>query len=242
MSRALIFPDVHIPFHDKRAWEAALRVVEDVKPDFVVQLGDFADFYSVSSHAKKFRRRVAFEHELTAMRREMRNLQKAVGRGKLICLQGNHEERFERYVMENCPDLQFTLPSGDELLNLRPGRDVWVPYLSSWKHQKVTFVHDVGHAGPDATKQTLAAVGHCVVHGHSHGATVQYGGTIDGSRYVALGCGWLGDEREITYLHPAKMRNWQKGIGSVDFNAGVAWMQFHPFVKGKFWIDGKVYK
>ena len=48
----LIVPDVHVPYHDKRAWELMLAVGKDLKPQVLVSLGDMMDFYSVSSHSK----------------------------------------------------------------------------------------------------------------------------------------------------------------------------------------------
>ena len=52
VKKALIIPDCHIPYEDKRAYDLMLEVAKDVDPDEIVILGDYADFYAVNSHGK----------------------------------------------------------------------------------------------------------------------------------------------------------------------------------------------
>jgi hypothetical protein len=52
----LFVPDTHRPFHDRRAWRLFLTVARDLKPKTIVSIGDFADFFGVSSHSKDPRR------------------------------------------------------------------------------------------------------------------------------------------------------------------------------------------
>lgn len=210
----LCVPDVHRPYHDERAFDLVLNIIDHRKPDYVVQLGDFGDFAAVASHPKKFGREERFERELADVRNGVKCLQQATGRGQLVFLQGNHEERYERYAALRAPAIESTLPAGRTLLGLRP-QDRWVPYQSSIKlGDCVTFVHDVGHSGKNATAQTLDAVGHCVVHGHTHRGAIVFDGNVNlNERRFAMGCGWLGDRTKITYMHPSKTRSWQLGFG-----------------------------
>lgn len=245
-------PDVHVPYHDKRAWALTLKVIHERKPWRVVQLGDFGDFAAVASHPKKFGREESFERELAVVKSEMAALQDAAGTpptGGLAVLQGNHEERYERYAARNAPQLESALLTGRELLGLRP-ENGWWPYQQALKlGGAVEFVHDVGHSGKNATHQTLDAVGHCVVHGHTHrGAIVFDGNTNPDERRFAMGCGWLGDVRKITYMPRAKTRSWQLGFGVVTLSRrpdGAGWIadpQFCAIFMHRVRVGGREYR
>lgn len=239
--RVVCIPDVHVPFQDKAAWGLALRITKALKPDYVVQLGDFADLVAVSGHDKEFGVNVSLDHELSAIQDEWGKLEVAAGRAKVVALLGNHETRLLRYVAKNASKLESIIPGFPALFRMG-AKTVSVPYQEEFCIGKVHFVHDVGHAGKTATQQTLDAVGHCVVHGHTHRGAVVYDGTSDGERRFGLGCGWLGDVDAIRYMAPAKTRSWQHGIGIVDYRDGLAFAQFVPFVRGRALIDGRVFK
>jgi len=245
IGNVLVIPDLHVPYHHKVAWDLTLRIIKTEKPAVVVQLGDFGDFEAVASHPKKFGRKLAFDDELAACRKEMKRLQVACGDAKLVVLQGNHEERFERYIAHNAPHAETVQPSARKLLGLR-SKDVWVPYRSHWKLGKVLFLHDVGHSGKNATTQTLDAVGSCVVHGHTHRAAVNFDGTVldESQDRFAMGCGWMGDREKITYLHRTQMRGWRLSLGWLQFKrGGVAWPTLCPFLSNgtRIIVSGKEY-
>lgn len=50
---ALIIPDMHIPYHHKRATQLMLEVAKHVKVSEIVILGDLAEFYFASGHGPK---------------------------------------------------------------------------------------------------------------------------------------------------------------------------------------------
>ena len=52
LKRIFFMPDVHVPHHSVRAFQVAVNACKRFDPDILVVLGDFADFYSVSSHDK----------------------------------------------------------------------------------------------------------------------------------------------------------------------------------------------
>jgi predicted phosphodiesterase len=56
LSRGLIVPDVHRPYHDRKAWRLMLRAAKEFQPDWIWILGDFADCLAVSRHSKDPRR------------------------------------------------------------------------------------------------------------------------------------------------------------------------------------------
>lgn len=239
----LVVPDVHVPFHDRRAWNLALKIIDGVKPDYVISLGDLGDFYSVNSHGKSYGREQAFLRELKEVRKAVYELAMAATGSQCVWLQGNHEESFERYVAKNAAQLEGILPDGKKLLQI-PKRDVWVPYRSSIELGKVTYAHDIGHAGKGAVLQNLAASGKNIVTGHTHRAGLAWGGTTHGQPHFSLSCGWLGDREQITYLHQTQTRDWSQGLGLVqmDEKTGFCWPSFVPFVKGRAVVLGTEYK
>lgn len=236
--RVIAVPDCHVPFHDKRAWNLCLDIIQDQKPDAVVQLGDFSDSQAFSAHPKSFGYKPDPERDLEAVRQAAKDL-RTVSRNRTKFLLGNHDIWLQRYMARNAPLAESVIPDYAELFGY--GHDP-VAYQEPHYIGRVAYVHDVGFSGVNATRQTLDAVGHCVVHGHDHRGTVVYNGTTDRDRWFGMGCGWLGDVSKITYMAPARTRQWQLGIGDIVYRDGLAFAQFVPFVRGKAFVNGKVYK
>lgn len=239
--RVVVIPDVHVPLHDKRAWALALKIVQDLKPDVVLSLGDFADFEALSAHGKEFGRKPSFKHEIKAVNSEWRALEQAAGRAKIVLCVGNHSTRLLRYVANNAAVLEAVIPDFQTLFGMRSDAIV-VPYQQEYRIGKVVYLHDVGYSGKMATHQTLEAVGSCVVHGHVHRASIVYSGDTDGQRRFGLCPGWLGDVSQISYMAPSKTREWQHGIGVIDYRKGFAFAHIIPIVKGVAYFDGRMYK
>jgi hypothetical protein len=238
--RVICIPDVHLPHHDKRAWHAALNLVADQqrKNTHTVQLGDLADNESFGRHGKTFGSQHNPDRDLKIVSRESGNLTSAAG-GDVTFLLGNHDAWILKYLALNAPNAEGLMRPLNEILGYEHAP---VPYQKPFWIGRVAYLHDVGFAGANATRQTLEAVGHCCVHGHTHRAALEYSGSADGERWFAMGCGWLGDVSKITYMAPSKTRFWQTGIGIVDYHDGLAFARFLPFVRGRFVLDGKTYR
>ena len=67
MKRAVVFPDQHYPIHDVKAMNVAHQVLEKVKPDIFINLGDVGEWESVSSHKYKKKKRPPLEFILPKM-------------------------------------------------------------------------------------------------------------------------------------------------------------------------------
>lgn len=241
MSRILVCPDVHMPYHDARAWRLFLKALHQVKPDQLVIIGDFVDCYSISSHRKNPRRKSLLSNEIDAACMGLDALQDVMGHKVVFC-EGNHEERLERYLCDRAPELYGMVDIRSLLTKDRGWR--WVPYGDWITIGKVSFSHDVGRAGMHALRQSLVDFGDNIVIGHTHAGGTTYMGTTSGRRLVALNVGWLGDYSAINYTHKARaQRMWQHGFGLIDQDGrGRSWCQFIPIVDGQCMIDGKVIK
>lgn len=234
MSSILVLPDIHFPYHDKKAWALTRRVIAKCKPDRVIQIGDGADFYSVSSFPKDPSRKAKLKDEIDAVNAEYDLLD----HDNVVLLGGNHEYRLQRYLQDKAPAL-FGMVECSKLLRVQERGWRWVPYMQHLIVGKVLFCHDLGHSGKNAALNTLGSAGHCVVFGHTHRGGVHYGGTVGGDSHFALNVGWLGDSAQVDYMHKAKTRDWQLGFGWINMDSkGRAWAQFCPIVRGRVCVDG----
>ena len=236
--RILVIPDTHAPYHDAKAFELVSRVARGEKPTDAVVIGDFADCAAVSSHPKTPERKFFWQDELDTARALLARV-----RGwsdVLHFIEGNHETRLSRYVMDNAPELHGSHPSIRELLGVE--KREWTAYREHKMIGKVAFTHDVGHSGPGALSQTLTAVGSNVVFGHTHRLGVIYDGALDGTHRFAMSVGWLGDVSAASNMHKAKLRSWQLGFGWVNqTSSGLSFAQACPIVRGHVVVNGRLY-
>jgi predicted phosphodiesterase len=65
LEKILFIPDCHVPYQDKPAFKLMLKAGKAFKPQHTVILGDFADFYGVSSHSKDPNRALKLERKTT---------------------------------------------------------------------------------------------------------------------------------------------------------------------------------
>ena len=239
-----IIPDTHIPFHDKRAWALNLKVIADRQPECVIILGDFADFYSVSSHQKSPKHRnLLLQNEVAAVNKELDRLDKAIPRkARKIFISGNHCWRLDRYIEQRAPEL-FGMANTAELFGLKARGWEFVPYHSHIKVGKVYFTHDTGKSGASAHIAAERTFSDNAVIGHTHRMSYTIAGNATGAPHVAAMFGWLGDINAAEYMHLINARrDWTLGFGTGwARNDGVMYLQPHPVVEYTACVDGKLY-
>lgn len=210
MPKILIVPDVHAPYHDDRAFRVMLEVAKDFKPDTVVVLGDLLDCYTVSAHSKDPRRKLRLQDEAAEARVLLGQL-KALGARCNIFIEGNHEDRLDRYMRERAPEL-YGVVSIAELLNLKKEGWQHYGYGQHVRLGKLYCLHDAGFFGKYATHATASAFQGNAVFGHSHRLGAVYSGTMRGDHHVCVNAGWLGDVTKADYMHQSEQRDWQLGF------------------------------
>jgi predicted phosphodiesterase len=97
-----VLSDIHIPYHSVTALSAALDLIQTEKPDAILLNGDTIDFYGLSRFMKDPRKR-SVAHELQATR-DFLDVLSQFG-AKIYFKIGNHEERYEHYLMRVAPEL-----------------------------------------------------------------------------------------------------------------------------------------
>lgn len=233
LQRWLIWPDTHVPYHDEAAVDALLRDASKWKPDGVVVLGDWWDFYRVSTFDKDPERRLRFDEEVKVGQRLLPKVA-ALAKQRVFC-EGNHEVRLGRYVARQAAELAGLVPTVRSLV----GPD-WKfhPYGSVARLSPLLAAsHDFGRSGPGSYVQTVREYGHGAVHGHTHGLGIAYGGTQDGLRHAVMACGHLASLDEADYMHEWKARrDWTTGCGAVYLSDKDYYLRPVPYVGGRFFL------
>lgn len=231
--RVLLVPDTHVPFEDKAAWRLLIKFAKEFEPDQIVVMGDFADFYSVSSHSKDPERVSQLKTELDAVSLRLSELED-IGAKALTYIEGNHEERLQRYLKDKAPAL-FSLLSYPQIMQLEERGWQWVPYREHIKLGKIYLTHDVGSGGPGAHNKAGQAFEHSVAIGHCHRLAATYWGNAVGESHVSASLGWLGSVEACDYMHSIRAkRDWSHGWGTLLIDgAGDTHLQLHPVINGK---------
>lgn len=224
--RILVIPDCQVkegvPL-DHLTW--AGKAIVDYKPDVVVNMGDFADMPSLSSHDKagsKYFEGLRYKKDIDIAKiamacllqplddeqeRQRRNKEK-IYKPRMIMLLGNHENRIDRAI-NNSPLLDGLISTKD----LGYERDWEVhEFLHPVFIEGVGFNHywPVGAMGrPAASPAAIISKLHmsCIA-GHQQGKQIAYGKRADGKSICAavVGSYYLHDE---SYMDQLSNRHWR---------------------------------
>ena len=111
----LLLYDIHIPHQDIVAVDSAIKYAKahyEIRE--VILGGDTMDCESLSKY-DKISETASFSDEVYATNRFLRMLRENFPDAKITYIMGNHEERLEKYVRKNVPELadfkELTLPS-----------------------------------------------------------------------------------------------------------------------------------
>jgi predicted phosphodiesterase len=112
--RVGVLSDVHIPFHDDRAFTAAVSYLKKRKPNVLLLNGDFADFYSISRFTKNPKKR-NFKREVRMLREAIAWLRSEFRSARIVYKLGNHDERLDIWLYNHAVEIsdlpQVRLPA-----------------------------------------------------------------------------------------------------------------------------------
>ena len=250
LQKILIVPDCHFPFHNKKAFELMIKAGKKFKPDVVVVLGDFWDFYSVSDHLRDADRKLHFKEEIESGLAGLAQLE-LLGAKRHCFLSGNHEERLIRHFnkLQQNHELQKLFDAG--ILSKKTIQDFFgrlgkkwefTPYRKQLKIGKMTFIHDLGQAGLGAVTNAETVMQGSVVMGHVHSNQMVIKSNLKGKTHCAASFGWLGDSNEIEYMAQATVhRHWSLGFGLGFHNEknGYVYLNSVPIVS-EFKLNGEI--
>lgn len=227
--RTLILNDVHLPFHDRLALEAAIRLASKMKIDTVLLNGDLIDFFSISRYLSDPSKRDLIGELKTA--EEFLMYIRGKFRGATIILkEGNHEERWDHYVWQKAPELcQLPHIRLDKIINAEAhGVQVIGDRLPvNIGHLTVLHGHELpqGAASPVNPARGLfirmvstAAIGHQ----HRTSEHAEKVG-IGGGRFIT--CWSIGCLCDLSPMY-ARVNKWNHGFAIVE-SAADGTFQFH---------------
>lgn len=221
----VVLPDPHShPDYPNTRFGCLGNLVADLRPDVVINLGDWYDMPSLSSYDKGTRthegRRLqrdlaygvdALERFMTPIRKKKKKLP------RFIALQGNHEYRLNRAI-----EFNPTLLEGTRTDFAFPDHGFeWFPYNGATPSvvdiDGVSYAHYLTKGGTD---RALSSVHHAhalltesmasIVVGHTHILDYARKTRLDGSVVQGICAGWLGDFAPAFAGNGVK--NWWPGL------------------------------
>lgn len=244
---ALIIPDCHIPNHHRKAYGSMMNAALDVGIDEVVILGDYADFYPFMFHDKHPLVGIKLEDEMNAVNDELDKIDSSFPDAKKCFIEGNHEDRLERYICKNAPAL-FGVTETKRLFKLdqRPNW-TFVKWGPTQQYQVLGSKLYARHRPPtNIAKNNAKEAGCNLVYGDIHKIEEGYHNSLKGDQRVAFCVGWLGDKRyDKIFGYVKNHHQWQMGFGLVyvDTETGIFYHQIIPILEdGSCVVNGKIYK
>lgn len=239
-TKAIILSDIHIPYHDVEALALALEYTKDKKPDHIVLAGDIMDCYQISSYIKDPGRIETFQDELEQTRSFMQLLRKTFPKARIDYLEGNHEHRLEKQILDKLP--QLALVDCIEIPALLKLDSLNITYYDSSQHiclGELEVIHgNMVRSGSGASaKAHHMKTGGSVLHGHVHRLGTFYK-TNRWGVHVAIENGHLAS-LEVDYVDRP---DWQQGFTEVDyFEDGRFSFRQHKIDNGCLIVDGQLY-
>jgi predicted phosphodiesterase len=142
-NKGLIFADAHIPFHNIKAFETMFDYTINKDIDFIIILGDFMDCFDISYFDRE-PNLIRFNDERKQTKEFLIELKRIYSKAKIYYKFGNHEKRFENYLIRKAPEIydceEFRLEILLDLFNLG------IKYIPEDKYiqmQELSFIH--GH-------------------------------------------------------------------------------------------------
>lgn len=224
MTKTLIVSDLHIPFHDDAALDVVYSIMRDIKFDNFVVNGDLIDGWELSRFSKDPRNKVSFGDEIevaSSILKEFSNLTN----GKKYFIVGNHDWRFEKYLIDEAPGL-ISLPylNLNNLLELdkygfqeiNMGKESYVDINGVL----VGHFNKVSKHSAYTAKNLVEQYGKSVVQGHVHRLGVHYK-TVNGKTLVGVEGGCLCRLDPLYMILP----NWQQGITIMTSDGENNWIE-----------------
>lgn len=240
LSKWILVPDCHVPYHDRAAVALMLRAAQAIGAVNAVILGDFADFFAVSSHPKSPERKADLDWEVTEVNAALDLFDRTfTGEKKFIA--GNHENRLERYLTSQAPAL-FNTMKVEALFRLQERGWLYTPYRSHTSIGKLFLTHDAGKAGRNAHVDAMNAFQSNVAIGHTHRLQYAVEGNVQGKPHVGVSLGWLGSVEHCEYMYRVRAaRDWAHAFGVAYVEPdGCVHVVPVPIVNGRVVVEGKL--
>jgi len=151
MKKAILLPDLHHPYHNKRAWKAVLSFIKWFRPNTIVLMGDALEMRAIDHWKKEKGNHRAFEgirllHDYNDFIKDvLEPLETLRPKARKIYLGGNHEQWAYNVIDQN-PELEGMIEP-ENAMKLEERGWEWIPFINRQgkrgmlKLGKLTLVH-----------------------------------------------------------------------------------------------------
>jgi len=236
------FFDLHCPFHNQKLLNAAMKIVEDIKPVGLILGGDVLDMHSLSSHDKG---KIAIQginlgYEYDETNRGLDQIEDYDWAYK-VYVEGNHEARHKKYMSSvDNNKLGSALKSPVEALTLKDrGYDIYANYPNdeyilgdlTIYHGESFSVH-VAHSDLQKMKKSI-------MFGHTHRQQSHSESEID-----AYNVGAMADFNSPVFNYAGKIqkKSWSNGLAIITVVEGKAHVEILKWKNNRLVFGGKIYE
>ena len=240
----LVVADTHVPYINPSAVKSVLHLMDDIKFDGFVVLGDFMDMSPISHWLKNKRKTLENKRMITDYIEGNRLLDEFDKRLPTSCdkrfFYGNHEEWYHQLI-EEYPALEGLLDPKIELKLEERGYKVYDKLNHIERIGRLSFTHGIYHA-QNFIKKHIDELKTNVIIGHLHTPRLRFASSP--AREIAIAGYSVG---ALCDLSPSYMKNrpnsWVHGFAIVYFyeNSSYFDVDLKRIVKGKFIFNGTLY-
>jgi predicted phosphodiesterase len=194
----LLISDLHIPYHSIDAITAALDYGKKENVNTIIINGDLIDFYGCSRFEKDPRKR-SIKHEFDTTKEFLRILRATFPNAQIYWLKGNHDVRYEHWLMAKAPEV-FDDPYYlmEERLRLNEERVHLIDDKTIVRAGKLSIHH--GHlffrgfgAPVNAARGLFLKVKQSAIVGHTHRISEHSETTLSGELITCWSTGCLSE-------------------------------------------------
>jgi predicted phosphodiesterase len=229
IEKSIFLGDIHFPFQDNKALDIAKKFMKWYEPDIIFLIGDMLDFYTLSSFDKDPRRIGQLQDEIDMGVEFLTELREEHPSAEIVYIEGNHEQRLQRYLHRH-PEISFLKAiQFTELLNFDELKIQFFEYKDPILYTD-NFIVEHGHiakkhAGATA-KAMLMERNLNGISGHTHRmAQVSWSCPTGMRTWTENGC--------LCNLHPEYISgtpDWQHGFSIGEYYQEVDKMEVTPIL------------
>ena len=167
----LILCDLHMPYHDEQCLKAAIDEAKRLKVSGIILNGDTLDCMEISQHEKD-RDLTRYVSDVKMGSELLKWLRKLFPKARIVYKKGNHDDRYDRYLIKHAPAL-VGLPGHDFETALQVD-DFGVECVADKKIimlGKLNVIHGHeyrGGGGVNPARWLYLQAGDCTIMGHLH--------------------------------------------------------------------------
>lgn len=244
--------DPHIPYQDNKAMSCALSVLKESNIDELYLGGDILDQYWCHDHGPKHPGVISgFVHEAEEGNKFLDVIDMHWPRIKKHFIEGNHEQRFERFMVKNAWQI-FGITEMSKILRIDKDsvnpRYNWSYY--PYKTGQLIRVQNTDlflkHAPKGSSGSTIINASACNLgFGHIHRIIDEHKVSADGRMIHVWSPGWLGDIKfDKVFGYVPGHWSWQQGFARIyiDDTTNQFWVDLIQIKNGTCIVDGKIYR